>query len=115
MKIIDVREAKGSEHDFKIYKDTVGKPVHKSIRIDADLGYPWIEKPRPKNSRTPKKASKKHKLTKTEKAFNIRLARKRIVIEHINAKIKTFKSMLYPYRNHCKKTLVKNNYYLRYY
>ncbi|MDR2600837.1 MAG: hypothetical protein LBC53_00035 [Spirochaetaceae bacterium] len=43
----------GGEHDFKIYKDAVGKPVHKSIRIDADLGYPGIEKPRP-NSRTPK-------------------------------------------------------------
>jgi hypothetical protein len=53
MKIIDVREAKGGEHDFKIYKDTVGESVHKSIRIDADLGYLGIEKLHP-NSRTPK-------------------------------------------------------------
>ncbi|MDR2096960.1 MAG: hypothetical protein LBP37_00400 [Spirochaetaceae bacterium] len=37
----------------------------------------------------PKKAGKKHKLSKGEKAFNKRLARKRVVIEHVNARIKT--------------------------
>ena len=45
--IIDVREAKGSEHDFKLYKDTIGKSVRQSIRIDADSGYPGIEKLQP--------------------------------------------------------------------
>ncbi|GHV49905.1 hypothetical protein AGMMS49579_02650 [Spirochaetia bacterium] len=103
MKIIDVQEAKGSEHDFKVYKDTIGKSVHQYIRIDADLGYLGIEKLHP-NSRIPKKASKKHKLTVWEKAYNKRLARKRVVIEHVNARIKTFKSMTYPYRNHCSQT-----------
>jgi hypothetical protein len=98
-KIIDVQQAKGSEHDFKVYKDTIGKAVHKSIHIDAGLGYPRIEKPRP-NSRIPIKSSRNHKLTKREKAFNKRLVRDRAVIEHISARIKTFKSMSYPYRNH---------------
>jgi hypothetical protein len=37
-KIIDVREATGSEHDFKVYKDTAGKPARRSIRTDADRG-----------------------------------------------------------------------------
>jgi hypothetical protein len=46
------------------------------------------------------KSSKKHQLTEEEKAYNKRLAGRRGVIEHINAKIKTFKSMAYPYRNH---------------
>ncbi|MDR2476922.1 MAG: hypothetical protein LBD18_03945 [Treponema sp.] len=52
------------------------------------------------NSFIPLKSSKNHKLTKREKAYNKRLARRRVVIEHINAKIKTFKSMSYPYRGH---------------
>jgi hypothetical protein len=37
-KIIDIREAKGIEHDFKVYKETIGESVHKAIRIDADMG-----------------------------------------------------------------------------
>jgi hypothetical protein len=32
---------------------------------------------------------------------NKRLSRRRVVIEHINARIKTFKSMAYPYLGHC--------------
>lgn len=91
---------------MKAYKDSTGKSVHKSIRIDADLGCLGIGKPR-LNSRTPKKASKRRKLSKTEKASNKRLARKRIAIEHVNATIKTFKSMAYPYRNHCKRRLLR--------
>jgi hypothetical protein len=41
--IIDVEEAKGSEHDFKVFTDTVGKSVSNSIPIDADLGCQGIE------------------------------------------------------------------------
>jgi hypothetical protein len=104
--IIDVWEAKGGTHDFKIYKDTIGKSVHQSIHIDAGLGYQGIEKLHPK-SRIPKKNGKNRKLTKADKAFNKRLARKRIVIEHVNAKIKTFKCMAYPYRNHCRRHLLR--------
>jgi hypothetical protein len=89
-----------------VYKDTIGKSVRKSIRIDAELGYPGIEKPH-SNSRMPIKSSKNHKLTKREKAFNKRLARDRAVIEHVNARIKTFKSMSYPYRNHCRRHLLR--------
>ena len=99
LEIIDVREAKGSEHDFKVYKDTIGSSVSKSIPLDADLGFFGIERYHP-NSFIPIKSSKYHRLTKREKAYNKRLARRRVVIEHINAKIKTFKSMAYPYRGH---------------
>jgi hypothetical protein len=104
--ILDVRQRKGSVHDFKMYKETIGMAVAPSIRIDADLGYLGIEKLHA-SSRIPKKASKKHKLTEQEKAYNTRLARRRVVIEHINAKIKTFKIMAYPYRNHCQRHLLR--------
>jgi hypothetical protein len=40
-------------------------------------------------------------VTKKEKAYTKELPRKHMFIEHINAKITTFKSMAYPYRGHC--------------
>jgi hypothetical protein len=98
--ILDVEEAKGSEHDFKVYKDSLGDCVSDSIPLDADLGYLGIAGYHA-NSFIPIKSSKNHQLTEEEKAYNKELARRRIVIEHINAKIKTFKSMAYPYRGHC--------------
>jgi hypothetical protein len=99
MKILDVQEAKGSEHDFKVYKDSIGSSVSNSIPLDADLGYLGIEAYHA-NSFIPVKSSKNHQLTKGEKAYNKKLARRRVVIEPINAKIKTFKSLAYPYRGH---------------
>ena len=102
--IIDVNQAKGSEHDFKLYKDTVGKNVDESILIRTDLGYLGIEKLHA-NSLIPIKESKNNKLTEREKAHNKRLARKRVIIEHIHAKIKTFKIMSYPYRNRRRRHL----------
>ena len=104
--IIDVMQEKGSVHDFKLYKDTIGKDVDESITIHADLGYLGIEKFHI-NSLIPIKESKKHKLTKREKAFNKRLAQKRVVIEHVNAKIKTFKVLSYPYRNRRRRHLLR--------
>jgi hypothetical protein len=101
-----VSEAKGSVHDFQVYKDTVGKGVDESILIQVDLGYLGIEKLH-ENSQIPKKESKFHKLTEGEKAYNKRLVRERVVIEHINAKIKTFKSIAYPYRNHCRREPIR--------
>jgi hypothetical protein len=99
LQIIDVQEAKGSEHDFKIYKDTVGKSVSNSIPLDADLGYFGIENYHP-NSFIPVKSSKKHRLTKREKTYNKQLAKRRVVIGHINGRIKIFRCMSYPYRGH---------------
>jgi hypothetical protein len=89
-----------------LFKDTAGKTVSESILIQADLGYLGIEAFHA-NSQIPKKSSKKHKLNKRELAYNKRLARKRVVIERVNAKIKTFKSMAYPYRNHCRRHLLR--------
>ena len=94
-----MQEAKGSEHDFKVYKDTIGKSVSNSLPLDADLGYLGIEEYH-SNSFIPIKASKKHPLTEEEKAYNKLLARRRVVIEHINGRIKVFKCMAYPYRGH---------------
>jgi hypothetical protein len=94
-----VQEAKGSVHDFTVYKETIGKLVSSSIPILADLGYLGIENLHP-NSFIPIKESKNRKLTKQEKAYNKKLARLRVVIEHINGKIKVFRCMSSQYRGH---------------
>jgi len=93
-------------HDFKLYKDTIGKNVDESILVQTDLGYLGIEQLHT-NSLIPIKESKNHKLNKQEKAFNKRLARQRVVIEHVNAKIKTFKIMAYSYRNRRRRHLLR--------
>jgi hypothetical protein len=74
--------------------------------VYTDLGYFGIQAYHA-NSKTPKKASKLHPLSDKDKEYNKRLARKRVIVEHINAKIKTFKSMAYPYRNHCKRHFLR--------
>ena len=104
--IIDVQQGKGSVHDFKLYKDTIGKNVDESILVQTDLGYLGIEQLHT-NSLIPIKESKNRKLNKQEKAFNKKLARQRVVIEHTNAKIKTFKVTAYPYRNRRRRHLLR--------
>jgi hypothetical protein len=101
LEIIDVEEAKGSAHDFKVYKETIGKSVSTSIVRDADFGYQGIKEYH-SHSFIPIKSSKNHQLTEEEKANNKELARRRVVIEHINGKIKVFRCMSYPYRGHCR-------------
>ena len=105
-RIVDVREGRGEEHDFSLFKRTIGSDIHEDIPICSDLGYMGIAKLHA-NSVIPRKASKCHPLSDKDKAYNKRLGRKRIIVEHINAKIKTFKSMAYPYRNHCKRHLLR--------
>jgi hypothetical protein len=102
--IIDVCHGNGHEHDFSLYKRSIGSEIHRSILAYADLGYLGIEKFH-KNSKIPRKSSKHHRLSDTDKVYNKHLARKRVVVEHINAEIKTFKIMSHPYRNHCRRHL----------
>ena len=105
--IIDVDEGRGQEHDFSLFKRTIGSKLHESIPVYIDLGYLGIDEFH-ENTKIPRKASKLRPLSDKDRAYNKRLARKRVVVEHINAKIKTFKSMSYPYRNHhCKRHLLR--------
>jgi hypothetical protein len=101
-----VAQDTGRVHDFRLYKESVGAAVNGNIRLQGDSGYQGIASIHT-NSETPKKSSKFHKLTKEEKANNRRLSGERIIIEHINAVIKVFKIMSYPYRNRRKRHLLR--------
>ena len=85
-------------HDFKLYEVSVGEKVLESILVGGDCGYVGILKLH-KNSCTPFKKSKGGELAAVEKAENRRFARIRILVEHLNAKIKVFKVVAYRYRN----------------
>jgi transposase len=78
------------------------------ILLLADSGYQGLLALH-KNSRIPYKRSKNHPLTVEQKSFNRELSRERIVIENINARIKTFKIMTERYRNRRKRHLLRMN------
>ena len=68
------------------------------IKAQADSGYQGISAFH-QNSETLRKKPRGGQLTKDEKRENSRISQERILIENINAKIKVFKIMKYPYRN----------------
>jgi hypothetical protein len=92
----------GRTHDFQMYKESVGSAVSKDIKIQGDSGFQGIGNFHV-NSETPKKKSKKNPLTPEEKANNRRIARERILIENVNAKLKVFKILANKYRNRRKR------------
>jgi len=96
--IFFIEQAVGSVHDFTLYKSSVGSAVSPDIKMKADSGYQGIADYHA-NSEVPFKKGKNRPLTSEEKAFNRRLARERIVIEHVNRQIKVFKIMSDRYRN----------------
>ncbi len=91
----------GKEHDFKIFKKS-RLPLNEKIKCLVDKGYQGILKIH-KLTDIPKKKTKKIKLTKEEKRKNRELNRQRIVIEHVNRKIKIFKILSEKYRNKRKR------------
>ncbi len=91
----------GKEHDFKIFKKS-RLPLSEKIKCLVDKGYQGILKIH-KLSEIPKKKTKKRKLTKEEKRKNRELNRQRIVIEHVNRKVKIFKILSEKYRNKRKR------------
>jgi uncharacterized protein YifE (UPF0438 family) len=96
--ILFIEQAAGSVHDFALYKSSTGRAVSPDVNVKVDSGYQGIADYHA-NSELPFKKGKNRPLTSEEKAFNRRLARERIAIEHINRQIKVFKIMSERYRN----------------
>jgi len=88
-------------HDFKLFKQS-RLPIKKETLICVDTGYLGIKTVH-KNIEMPKKKTKLHPLSKEDKLENQKKSSKRIPIEHINAKIKTFKIVAQKYRNRRKR------------
>ena len=104
-KVICVYEAKGSVHDFEIYKRS-GIHISDFILLIGDKGFQGISDIHP-NSLIPYKKPKKGMLTKHEKQSNSKLSKVRILIEHLNRRIKRFKILQIRYRNKQLKHLLR--------
>ena len=61
------------------------------------------------NIEIPKKNSKNYKLTDEDKKENQKKASKRIFVEHVNARIKTFQILKQKYRNRRKRYNLRVN------
>jgi len=94
-------------HDFQLFKTTI-RAIIFGILLLADSGYQGLLGLH-KNSRIPYKRSKKRPLTLERKLFNRTLSKERIVIENVNARIKTFKILSERYRNRRKRHLLRMN------
>lgn len=99
--IICIAVRKGKVHDFRIWKESQ-IDLTKETEILADQGYQGIKKIHT-NSRTPIKKTQKKSLTKEQKQFNKKLAKERIVVEHVHRKLKIFRLLSSRYRNRRKR------------
>lgn len=96
-KIICLGHEKGRTHDFRLFKNSEVR-FGKLLQVIADKGYQGIAKIH-QLSETPIKKPKGGKLTLAQKKSNRRLNRLRIVVEHVNHRLKIFKILSYRYRN----------------
>jgi IS5 family transposase len=105
--IICTVHEKGKVHDLRVWKESQMKMMER-IKCLADKGYQGIKKNH-ENSETPIKKKKGKKLSREEKKQNRRLAQERIIIEHINRKLKIFRILSSKYRNRRKRFALRFN------
>ena len=106
-KIKRVEISKGKVHDFTMYKENPLK-LGKHKKVIVDKGYQGIQEIH-SESHLPVKKKKGQRLTKEEKMFNKDLAKRRIIIEHINRKVKIFRIFSSKYRNRRKRFGIRVN------
>lgn len=91
----------GKKHDFRLFKESNVRWTEKTCGV-TDSGYTGIKKLQ-KNSRLPKKSSKKKPLTTEEKKENRAISSERVVNENVIGSLKRFKIVSDRYRNRRKR------------
>lgn len=95
--IICTAFGKGTVHDFRLFKLT-RLPMLPAQLCLADKGYQGLAKLHP-HSCLPTKKPRQGQLDQSERQHNRLLARLRIVVEHVNRKLKIFRILSERYRN----------------
>ena len=95
--IICTAFGKGRVHDFRLFKSHRLPMLPQQLCL-ADKGYQGIVKLHP-NSCTPTKKPRKAKLDNCERQHNRLLAQWRVVVEHVNRRLKIFRILAERYRN----------------
>ncbi len=105
--IICLGHGRGKMHDFRLFK-TSGVKFGELLKVIADKGYQGIAKIH-QLSETPMKKPKGMKLTKGMKKYNRELNRLRIVVEHVNRRLKIFNILSNRYRNRHRRFGLRSN------
>jgi len=95
--IICTAFSKGRVHDFRLFKRE-GVPLGPDQLCLGDKGYPGMAKVHA-NTCIPTKKPRKANLDASERQHNRLLARLRVVIEHVNRRMKIFRILAERYRN----------------
>ncbi|MCC5633830.1 IS5 family transposase [Nostoc sphaeroides CHAB 2801] len=106
--IICLEHGLGRIHDFSLFKNSRIK-FGKLLKVIADKGYQGIAKIH-QLSETPIKKPKGKKLTKEQKQSNRELNRLRIVVEHVNRRLKIFNILSNQYRNRHRRFGLRSNF-----
>lgn len=102
-KILDVSKTyPGSVHDFEVLrKEKTAKSIPEEAKIHLDKGYSGVKKEHPLlNFLIPFKRNRwKKELSRSEKIYNTKLAKIRVLIEHVIAKVKKYRILSDVFRN----------------
>nr|WP_315279145.1 transposase [uncultured Acinetobacter sp.] len=105
--IISTAIAQGRVHDFQLFKKQRKKQKFKALLL-VDKGYQGLN-PLGVNCLIPFKSSKNKPLTLLHKQINREIGKRRIRIEHVNGKLKTFRILAERYRNRRKRMGLRLN------
>ena len=95
-RIVCTAHGKGRTHDLKLFKASRTQ-LHPEAFWLADSGYQGLQKLHA-NTEVPYKRRKGQCLTLEQKCYNLVLAKLRLSIEHVNAKLKVFRILSERYR-----------------
>lgn len=101
---MSIRIGRGRQHDVSLARQSMGD-VSRYHYILADLAYQGLSH----KVLTPLKKPRKKKLPAFAKQINREISRRRIIIEHINRKLKCFRILSEPYRNRRKRFGLRAN------
>ena len=100
-KVICTSFSNGKKHDFQLFKESGVRWTKNRCGV-TDSGYTGIQKLQ-KNTKLPKKSSKKKPLTVEEKRVNREISSERAVNENVIGSLKRFRILSDRYRNRRKR------------
>jgi len=92
----------GKVHDYEMFKEEHAvEHIPKYSRLHLDRGYQGLKKDFPNLvSAIPIKRNRwKKELTRSEKIFNTKLAKKRVIVEHVISRLKKYRLLADVFRN----------------
>jgi len=93
---------KGRKHDYALFKDKHPE-TPPDVEKYVDLGYKGVQKDFPERKWViPVKKRRKRNLTRRERRYNRKIARKRVIVEHAISRVKKFNIMGNRFRNRLK-------------